>query len=133
MPAIEPNALKRLAALLIFAAAIPGSFLAERSASKQRHLLIFTLGNAFAAGIFLEAALIHLLPDAEEAFAASINTAFRPDDPGGYRGGERLGDAARFDRRGAADCPFRCPGRRSRCANDGAAGLLALNPPRVAA
>jgi solute carrier family 39 (zinc transporter), member 1/2/3 len=73
---MNPLELKLLAVFLIFAAALFGTALAHRSAAAQRHAQVFALGNAFAAGIFLGAALIHLLPDAVDEFASAVHTDF---------------------------------------------------------
>lgn len=58
--------IKILAIILIFSAGLSGGLL--QSTFKKRKRLII-LGNAFAAGIFLGAGLIHLLHDSQSTFS----------------------------------------------------------------
>lgn len=58
---------KSLAAVSIFALTLIAGLLPLRIALRNKQLL--HLGDAFASGIFLSAALLHLLPDAEAGFA----------------------------------------------------------------
>ncbi len=61
--------LKLLAAVLILLAGIAGCVFASRlSRSKHREVLA-SLANTFAGGVFLGAALMHMLPDAVEKFS----------------------------------------------------------------
>lgn len=60
---------KIVAAATVFLVGLSGGLLAQRlSASRSRDML-FSLGNAFAGGVFLGAGLIHMLPDAQAGFA----------------------------------------------------------------
>lgn len=52
---------------VLIAGAIGALFSAKLSESKNSRRL-FSLGNAFAAGVFLAAGLLHMLPDAHEGF-----------------------------------------------------------------
>lgn len=61
---------KITAILTIFTMGIAGSLLATRLSAGPRSELLFSLGNAFAGGVFLGAGLIHMLPDAQAGFAA---------------------------------------------------------------
>ena len=60
--------LKIVAAIIIFFLTIFSGLLPIRFA--KRHVHILCLGDAFASGVFLSAALLHLLPDATEGFQA---------------------------------------------------------------
>lgn len=68
--------LKLFSAFLIIAATLLGTVLANRSAAHGQRGNLFALGNTFAAGVFLGAALIHMLPDASDEFAAAVHTEF---------------------------------------------------------
>lgn len=69
---------KALAGLLIFlvafAMAIPAIFKKQTPAHSER----VELGDAFASGVFLGAALLHLLPDALDAFSSTSLTSHYP-------------------------------------------------------
>ncbi len=54
---------------VLLVGAIGGLFSVKLSASRNSRRL-FSLGNAFAAGVFLAAGLLHMLPDANEGFNA---------------------------------------------------------------
>lgn len=58
---------KTLAAISIFLLTLVAGLLPLRVAVRNKKIL--HLGDAFASGIFLSAALLHLLPDAEASFA----------------------------------------------------------------
>lgn len=65
---------KIIAALSILILTIVAGLLPLRLAKNYKHLLHF--GDAFASGVFLSAALLHLLPEAEQGFShvlGSIN------------------------------------------------------------
>ena len=67
---MDINGFKVVALVLILLTGLGGGFLA-RWISKARHSeAFFSLGNAFAGGVFLGAGLIHMLPDAQSGFAA---------------------------------------------------------------
>ena len=68
---------KFLAMAVVIIAALIGGMAAFRIALGERGQLRMTLGNAFAGGIFLGAALIHLLGDGTEALASIENTDVR--------------------------------------------------------
>ena len=57
---------KAIAFIAILITGISGGFLSLRLASSKKSERLFSLGNAFAGGIFLGAGLIHMLPDAQE-------------------------------------------------------------------
>lgn len=68
----EQYTLKFIALLLIFAIGVGGGFAAFGAQQSERREIIFAQGSAFAAGIFLGAGLIHLLPDGIEALTNSF-------------------------------------------------------------
>lgn len=61
---------KALAALFIFVIAIAMTLPAIIKRHAPHHSEWLELGDAFASGVFLGAALLHLLPDAQHAFAS---------------------------------------------------------------
>jgi len=63
----EQYALKLAALLPIFAVGVAGGYAAFGAQQSERREILFAQGSAFAAGIFLGAGLIHLLPDGIEA------------------------------------------------------------------
>ncbi len=67
---------KAIMVLFIIATALAGAYLAFKLKKSNRNTLYFSLGNTFAAGIFLGAGLIHMLPDATEGFHAVLESAF---------------------------------------------------------
>jgi solute carrier family 39 (zinc transporter), member 1/2/3 len=67
---------KTIMAVLIIGTALAGGYLAFKIKESSRSTLYFSLGNTFAAGIFLGAGLIHMLPDATEGFNAVLNSNF---------------------------------------------------------
>lgn len=67
---------KLIAVVLIVLAAKLGGYFAFKIKSSERSVLLFSLGNTFAAGIFLGAGLIHMLPDATEGFNEIVNSDF---------------------------------------------------------
>jgi solute carrier family 39 (zinc transporter), member 1/2/3 len=67
---------KLLMALMIVITALFGGYLAFKIKQSPKSSLYFSLGNTFAAGIFLGAGLIHMLPDAEQGFTSVINNNF---------------------------------------------------------
>jgi zinc transporter 1/2/3 len=66
----EQYTLKLIALVLIFAVGLAGGLAALGAQRSKRRELLFSLGSALAAGIFLGAGLIHLLPDGVEALAS---------------------------------------------------------------
>ncbi len=60
----------------IIATALVGGYLAFKIKKSKKSVLYFSLGNTFAAGIFLGAGLIHMLPDAAEGFSALLQSDF---------------------------------------------------------
>lgn len=60
--------LKYAAAILVLLAGIGGTMFARRLTSWKSSDVAIRLANAFAGGVFLGAALIHMLPDARENF-----------------------------------------------------------------
>lgn len=59
---------KVVAFFAIFAIGLLGGLLSKWLSGSSRSDLLFSLGNAFAGGIFLGAGLIHMLPDAQAGF-----------------------------------------------------------------
>lgn len=70
MSLAEPHSLKLVALVLIFAVGFFGGLAAFGAQKSERREILFSLGSALAAGIFLGAGLIHLLPDGIEALAS---------------------------------------------------------------
>jgi zinc transporter 1/2/3 len=69
--------LKLLALVLIFAVGMMSGMLPGRMDESGPGANRLTLGNAFAAGVFLGAALLHMLPDAEEKYSAlAVGTGY---------------------------------------------------------
>ena len=60
---------KIVAILAIFCTGVLGGFLARFLSAVEKSEIAFTMGNAFAGGVFLGAGIIHLLPDARAGFA----------------------------------------------------------------
>ena len=67
---------KAIMVLLIIATAWVGGYLAFKIKDSSKSTLYFSLGNTFAAGIFLGAGLIHMLPDAAEGFSTVLDSDF---------------------------------------------------------
>jgi len=67
---------KTVMGFLIITTALAGAYLAFKIKQSNRSTLYFSLGNTFAAGIFLGAGLIHMLPDATEGFHAVLDSSF---------------------------------------------------------
>ncbi|MEA3492063.1 MAG: ZIP family metal transporter [Campylobacterota bacterium] len=67
---------KTIMVLLIIITALAGGYLAFKIKESSRSTLYFSLGNTFAAGIFLGAGLIHMLPDAREGFSTVLASDF---------------------------------------------------------
>lgn len=61
---------KLIAFFAIFLAGISGGLFSKWLATSSKSKLIFSLGNVFAGGVFLGAGFIHMLPDAQDGFAA---------------------------------------------------------------
>ncbi len=62
--------------MLIIISAILGAYLAIKTKESHNGTYYLSLGNTFAAGIFMGAGLIHMLPDAAEEFGNVIKTDF---------------------------------------------------------
>ena len=60
---------KALAALALLVAALSGGWIAVKLCSSHRCTRILSLANALAGGFFLGAAILHLLPEAQESLA----------------------------------------------------------------
>ena len=67
---------KIIAALSILILTVLAGLLPLRLARNYKHLLHF--GDAFASGVFLSAALLHLLPESEQAFSHVLGTINYP-------------------------------------------------------
>jgi hypothetical protein len=61
---------KFVALVVIFAVGVAGGLAALGAQRSERREVLFSLGSALAAGIFLGAGLIHLLPDGLEALTS---------------------------------------------------------------
>jgi len=59
---------KIIAFVVILLTGFIGGFFSIKLTASSKREKIFSLGNAFAGGIFLGAGLIHMLPDAQEGF-----------------------------------------------------------------
>jgi len=60
---------KIIAFFAVFATGLLGGLVSKWLSVSQKSDLIFSLGNAFAGGVFLGAGLIHMMPDAQEGFS----------------------------------------------------------------
>lgn len=67
---------KIIMAFLIISTAFAGGYLAFKIKDSRKSTLYYSLGNTFAAGIFLGAGLIHMLPDATEGFSTLLKSDF---------------------------------------------------------
>lgn len=67
---------KIIMAFLIIATALAGGYFAFKIKDSKKSAQYFSLGNTFAAGIFLGAGLIHMLPDATEGFSTVLDSNF---------------------------------------------------------
>ncbi len=67
---------KIIAIFLIIFVALLGGRGAFKIKSSKKSSLYFSLGNTFAAGIFLGAGLIHMLPDAVNGFSEVLDSDF---------------------------------------------------------
>jgi zinc transporter 1/2/3 len=81
MSLADQYTLKFIALVLIFATGVAGGFGALGAQRSEQREVLFSLGSALAAGIFLGAGLIHLLPDGIEALASYFGEL---DFPLGY-------------------------------------------------
>jgi zinc transporter 1/2/3 len=67
---------KILAGVLIFITSVLAVIYPIRVRARPKHNLPLELGDAFASGIFLGAALFHMLPDATQGFSAIYGAAY---------------------------------------------------------
>lgn len=67
---------KVLIVVLIIVFALLGAYFAIKTKESPKGTYYLSLGNTFAAGIFMGAGLIHMLPDAAEGFGSVIKTDF---------------------------------------------------------
>ncbi len=67
-----------MAFFVILVTGVVGGLTARRIAGSKRSEFLFSMGNAFAGGVFLGAGLIHMLPDAQEGFRALTNGSDYP-------------------------------------------------------
>jgi len=81
MPFADQYTLKFIALVLVFATGVAGGLGALGAQRSEQREILFSLGSALAAGIFLGAGLIHLLPDGIEALAGYFGDM---DFPLGY-------------------------------------------------
>jgi zinc transporter 1/2/3 len=70
--------LKFISIITIFVTGLAGGFFSRWLAAGKRSSLFFSLGNAFAGGVFLGAGLIHMLPDAQEGFKSIVGDTDYP-------------------------------------------------------
>ena len=59
---------KAIAFVSVLAVGATGGILSLKLSESPNSRRLFSLGNAFAAGVFLAAGLLHMLPDAHEGF-----------------------------------------------------------------
>lgn len=59
---------KAIAFIAVLIAGVIGSLFSIKLSESKNSRRLFSLGNAFAAGVFLAAGLLHMLPDANEGF-----------------------------------------------------------------
>lgn len=69
---------KIVALVAIFITGLTGGLLARILSTSKKSEMIFTMGNAFAGGVFLGAGIIHMLPDAREGFEVLLGEAAYP-------------------------------------------------------
>lgn len=69
---------KVIAFFAIFLTGIGGGLLSRRLSNSKNSEVLFSMGNAFAGGVFLGAGIIHMLPDAREGFAALLGDVDYP-------------------------------------------------------
>lgn len=69
---------KIVALAAIFAVGLAGGLLSRVVSAGKHSDALFTLGNAFAGGVFLGAGIIHMLPDAREGFEALLGDVDYP-------------------------------------------------------
>jgi zinc transporter 1/2/3 len=69
---------KLLAGILIFITSLAAVAYPLKIRARPSHNRLLELGDAFASGIFLGAALFHMLPDATRDFALSLSTVHYP-------------------------------------------------------
>ncbi len=67
---------KTIMVFVIIATALIGGYFAFKLKDSKKSVLYYSLGNTFAAGIFLGAGLIHMLPDATEGFSNVLQSDF---------------------------------------------------------
>jgi zinc transporter 1/2/3 len=67
---MDVTVFKVVAFFVIFATGLLGGLLSKWLSDSAKSELLFSLGNAFAGGVFLGAGLIHMLPDAQAGFRA---------------------------------------------------------------
>lgn len=65
---MSPEALKVIGVVVIFVVALLGGWLPSLFSKSTKAAALFSLGNAFAGGVFLGAGMLHLLPHAAESF-----------------------------------------------------------------
>lgn len=63
---------------MIFFTGIAGGFLSKWLPASNKSAVLFSLGNAFAGGVFLGAGLIHMLPDAQSGFQSIVGDSDYP-------------------------------------------------------
>lgn len=81
MSLTDQYTLKFIALVVIFAVGVAGGFGALGAQRSEKREILFSLGSALAAGIFLGAGMIHLLPDGIEALTSYFGEL---DFPLGY-------------------------------------------------
>ena len=67
---------KFIAFIAVFATGLMGGLLSKWVSESKKSALIFSLGNAFAGGVFLGAGLIHMMPDAQQEFRDLTGTDY---------------------------------------------------------
>jgi solute carrier family 39 (zinc transporter), member 1/2/3 len=69
---------KVVALVTIFLIGLSGGLLSRKLAGTARSEMFFSMGNAFAGGVFLGAGLIHMLPDAQAGFQVLTGNSTYP-------------------------------------------------------
>jgi zinc transporter 1/2/3 len=69
---------KIIALVAILITRLAGGLLSRILSAGKKSELVFTMGNAFAGGVFLGAGVIHMLPDAREGFEALLGEVDYP-------------------------------------------------------
>ena len=75
---MDTTTFKIISFFVIFLTGLTGGLISNWMSGTKKSDLFFSLGNAFAGGVFLGAGLIHMLPDAQEGFKAIAGSSDYP-------------------------------------------------------